>query len=314
MTRLTFEAKARQLPMLVLIVTGLGMLACGPSSTPEPPGPTPGTTPPATPGPSPAVAQCEAFRSGGAAPRSLDERSAGAAEKIVGGHEARVGDWPWAAALALTRADGSLFQYCGGSLIDEDWVLTAAHCEVEVGDSVLLGRHDLGTSAGEVRAIEFVLTHNDYNDTQSNNDIALVKLASSSAQTPVGLIDAADTNSQPGDDSTVVGWGALSQGGATSTTLQQVEIPIVDNPDCANTYSNLTDNMICAGRDMGGQDSCQGDSGGPLMVRASAQDPWRQTGVVSFGIGCALPNTPGVYTRVSRYLDWIGACTTNPPQ
>ncbi len=261
------------------------------------------------------MAQCDASRTGAAdRSRSLEDRSAGAAAKIVGGDQAVEGAWPWTAALAFTRADGTLFQYCGGSLIEANWVLTAAHCEVEVGDSVLLGRHDLGTSAGEVRAIEFVLTHNDYNDTANNNDIALIKLASTSGQETVDLIDAAEANSQPDDNSTVVGWGALSQGGATSQTLQQVEIPIVSNPDCANTYNNLTDNMICAGRDMGGQDSCQGDSGGPLMVRASAQDPWRQTGVVSFGIGCARPNTPGVYTRVSRSLDWIAACRSNPPQ
>ena len=300
MTRLTFKGKAQRFAIVPLIVAGLATLACGSNPTPDPP---------------PPIAQCDASRTGaGDRSRSLDDRSAGAAQRIVGGQEARVGDWPWAAALAFTRADGSLFQYCGGSLIEEDWVLTAAHCEVEVGDTVLLGRHDLGTSAGEVREIEFVLTHNDYNDTANNNDIALIKLTSASNQATVDLVDAADTNSQPGDNSTVVGWGALSQGGATSQTLQQVEIPIVSNPDCGNTYNNLTDNMICAGRDMGGQDSCQGDSGGPLMVRASAQDPWRQTGVVSFGIGCALANTPGVYTRVSMYLDWIDACRSNPPQ
>lgn len=301
MTRLTFTAKAQQFAMLTLAVASLAVLACCGGPTPPPP-------------PEPPIVQCNASRTGAGFSRSLEDRSAGRTERIVGGEEARVGDWPWAAALSFTRADGSLFQYCGGSLIEDDWVLTAAHCQVEVGDSVVLGRHDLGTAAGEVRTVEFVLTHNDYNDATNDNDIALVKLITASGQVPVDLIDAADTNSQPADNSTVIGWGALSQGGPTSQTLQQVDIPIVSNSDCANTYSNLTDNMICAGRDMGGQDSCQGDSGGPLMVRASAQDPWRQTGVVSFGIGCALPNTPGVYTRVSRYLDWIDACRSSPPQ
>jgi len=233
--------------------------------------------------------------------------------RIVGGIEAARGDWPFAAAIAFAQADGSLFQYCGGSLIAEEWVLTAAHCEVRASDTVLIGRHNLTEGDGERRAIDFVLTHNNYNDTPNDNDVALIKLASSSNLTPVSLIDAAGSTSQPGANATIVGWGALSEGGSTSDTLQQVTVPIVSNDECDDVYSNLTANMICAGRDMGGQDSCQGDSGGPLLVPDAAGGTFRQSGIVSFGIGCARPGLFGVYTRVSRYVDWIAACQADPP-
>jgi secreted trypsin-like serine protease len=232
--------------------------------------------------------------------------------RIVGGTEAAPADWPFAAAITFPQAGGTLFQYCGGSLIAPDWILTAAHCEVQDSDTVLIGRHNLTESDGEQRAIDFVLTHNSYNDTPNDNDVALIKLASSSSVTPVPLIDAADSSSQPGANATIVGWGALSEGGSTSDTLQQVTVPIVSNDDCDDVYSNLTDNMLCAGRDMGGQDSCQGDSGGPLLAQ-SADGTWRQSGVVSFGIGCARPGLYGVYARVSQYVDWIAACQADPP-
>jgi len=121
----------------------------------------------------------------------------------------------------------------------------------------------------------------------------------------LNLIDSQDTDAQPDDKATVIGWGRTMEGGDTSAVLRQVEIPIVSNETCQQSYPNgITSNMMCAGREEGGRDSCQGDSGGPLMVRGSGQD-WRQAGVVSFGIGCARPNFYGVYTRISQYLFWI---------
>ncbi|MCZ6711843.1 MAG: serine protease, partial [Gammaproteobacteria bacterium] len=262
--------------------------------------------------------RCEAFVDGNVPARETDMRlyALPPTARIVGGIDAPPGAWPWASAIALTRSDGSLFQYCGGSLIAADWVLTAAHCEVEAGDKIILGRTNLTASGGEQLDVEFVLTHIDYNDSTNDNDIALVKLQTPSSQTPLQLIDSTEMDAQPGDLATIIGWGLLSEAGQPSpTALQQVEVPIQTTPQCQLEYSTtITANMVCAGTNQGGMDSCQGDSGGPLMVRSNAQAPWQQAGVVSFGIGCARPGVFGVYARVGRYRDWIAACQASPAQ
>ncbi len=303
--------------VLVAVAVCGGLAACGGGGTgTTTPTPTPVPAPVPVPPPTLEAATCDAERTGAVDPGAIgvDSRSLRPEARIVGGVNAAIDTFPFAAALAFERLDGSLFQYCGGSLIAPDWVLTAAHCEVRNTDKVILGRQDLTTSDGEVLGVDFVLTHSAYNPDTQENDIALVKLASASGQGTVGLIDAGDTGSQPGDDSTVIGWGRLTEGGATSNLLQEVTIPIVSNATCQAGYApNITilPTMLCAGLEAGQKDSCQGDSGGPLLVGGTGA--WQQTGVVSFGIGCARPGKFGVYTRVSRYLDWVDACQANPP-
>lgn len=232
---------------------------------------------------------------------SFADRMARGGQRIVGGTEAAPGAWPWAAAMTFRTGTG-FFQYCGGSLISSQWVLTAAHCQVEVGDTVILGRHDLRTSAGEEIRVDRVLTHRDYDAGTQDNDISLVHLAQASSQAAIALGAAVPP---PGEPVTVIGWGLTREGGSASSVLRQVSMPVVSQGECSEAYA-LTGNMICAGFPEGGRDSCQGDSGGPLMARVG--DGWAHVGIVSFGEGCARPNRPGVYARTSRYVGWVEAC------
>jgi secreted trypsin-like serine protease len=229
--------------------------------------------------------------------------------RIVGGVVAKPGEFPWAAALFRWHTQSEQwFQFCGGTLIAPDRVLTAAHCRVRSTDLVLLGRDDLTTSAGEVHEIAEVTSHEAYKPETSDSDISIIKLKVPSKQTTVQLLDN-DEATAAGEESTVIGWGHTQQGGPGSEKLRKVNIPFVDWNACNTNYQNaLTENMLCAGEE--GKDSCQGDSGGGLLVydavggdRGAAS--YRVAGVVSFGIGCALAQYPGVYTKVENYRDWV---------
>ena len=237
----------------------------------------------------------------------------GQESEIVGGHPADPGEWGWQVLL-----NAQLYR-CGGVLIAEEWVVTAAHCVFDTqGEriavdqmSVVVGEYNryLREGTEQVIAVAEVFAHENYARWSNDNDIALLHLA-----TPAALINGVTTVpllsdeqlplSVAGQLATVTGWGRTSEGGATSNILMEVTVPIVANEICNNSYGIITKNMLCAGYADGGLDACQGDSGGPLVV-ADEEGSWYLVGIVSFGYGCAQPTYYGVYTRVSQYDAWI---------
>ncbi|XP_022617030.1 trypsin II-P29-like [Seriola dumerili] len=233
--------------------------------------------------------------------------------RIVGGQDAAPGSWPWQASL---NSDG--FPFCGGSLINNQWVLTAAHCIVGSQEeiTVYLGRYNQsGPNVNEVsRTVARYACHPSYDTLTLDNDICLLMLSAPVNFTnyiqPICLA-AEGSTFHNGTSSWVTGWGDTVENGFSSAeTLQEVNIPIVGNKQCQCYHSfTITENMICAGIKAGGKDSCQGDSGGPMMSKDGAR--WVQSGVVSFGDGCARPKSPGAYARVSQYEEWIKNVTSS---
>ncbi|XP_038051917.1 trypsin-like [Patiria miniata] len=238
--------------------------------------------------------------------------------KIVGGDEAVPGSWPWQVMLRKKYWGGD-YQFCGGTLINDQWVVTAAHCFYNYGNinlySAVVGAHDRDAVDATQSSVGLaqVFLHEDYNTRTLDNDITLLKLSS-----PVSLSDYVTPACLPqrevatGTDCVVTGWGD-QETTVDDPALQQVVVPIISTAQCnkATWYGgDITDNMICAGYSQGGKDSCQGDSGGPFVCAASS-GAYELVGVVSWGYGCADARNPGVYAKVLNYVDWINNIVAN---
>jgi len=234
-------------------------------------------------------------------------------------------DHPWQVALIRGYiAEPQRSQFCGGSIIGGNWVLTAAHCvrnstvrEDPARVDVVAGTH-LYISGGERLDVAAIHTHPDYNQATMENDFALLRLSrpvttgGTAAVQPVALADA-NTQVAAGTKACVTGWGATAEGGPGSLELLGAEVPIVSNEVCNQPQSyngDIKGTMMCAGMEQGGVDSCQGDSGGPMWVALQG----RQTlvGVVSWGEGCARRLRYGVYARVSSAAAWIASTVAAP--
>ncbi|XP_030007036.1 transmembrane protease serine 4a isoform X1 [Sphaeramia orbicularis] len=233
--------------------------------------------------------------------------SVGSQDRIVGGTDAFIEDWPWQVSLQQSG-----HHTCGGSLVSPQWVVTAAHCfagsKKELSRwRVVSGRTFMGTLGGSY--VDKIIMNGDYNPARNDYDIALIRLYSpitvSVNRKPVCLPPKA-LGLAPGSSVTVTGWGYLEENGKISPSLQKANIPIIDRAVCSRPTiygASITQRMICAGRLEGNVDACQGDSGGPLVFFTSSK--WNLVGVVSWGVGCARENRPGVYSNVEELLNWI---------
>ncbi|XP_017127931.1 venom serine protease Bi-VSP isoform X1 [Drosophila elegans] len=245
-------------------------------------------------------------------------------KKIVGGEVSRKGAWPWIALLGYDDASSSPFK-CGGTLITARHVLTAAHCIRGDLQFVRLGEHDLSTNTEtphvDIKIARYV-AHPEYNRKNGRSDMAILYLERNveftSKISPICLPHTAALRQKSYVDYMpfVAGWGRTMEGGQSATVLNELQIPVYDNAVCQQSYAKekryfsadqFDSAVICAGVLTGGKDTCQGDSGGPLMVPEpyEGRQHFYLIGVVSYGIGCARPNVPGVYSSTQYFMDWI---------
>jgi transmembrane serine protease 11D len=241
--------------------------------------------------------------------------------RIVNGELVLFKDHPW--QIAMIRGyvpEPQRSQFCGGSMIANNWILTAAHCvrnDIVREDpnrvDVVVGTPQYGLG-GERLDVAEIHTHPSFNSLTMEYDFALLRLNSSITLASAQAIKLADENMQVNDGTKacVTGWGATAEGSPGSVDLLGVTVPVVSNTVCNQPESyngDIKASMLCAGERVGGVDSCQGDSGGPFWTTVGGGGVPTLTGVVSWGEGCARRLKYGVYARVSAAASWIASTT-----
>merc|ERR1711881_19756 len=232
---------------------------------------------------------------------------------IVNGVEAIPHEYPFMAALMNRHR-----QFCGGSLIDDNHILTAAHCVAHMSKydvqnlRVRLGDHNIKTDAEAnhvEKRVKRVIRHKGFSSSTLWNDVAILTLEDDVKYNnniqPICL--AQGSRKFVGNTVTVAGWGTLREGGSQPASLMKVDVKVWENSRCKSSYGSsapggITSHMLCASES--DRDSCSGDSGGPLFD-CPYNGACEQIGIVSWGIGCAKAQYPGVYTRVTEMMPWI---------
>ncbi|XP_033642026.1 mannan-binding lectin serine protease 1-like [Asterias rubens] len=263
--------------------------------------------------------------------------------RITGGREATPGSWPWQVLLMINAPRYDIFDnsICGGSVLNEEWIMTAAHCvtgsyeerprfyghEIPIDTvDIALGLHKrtMPTENTIVRSVREIIKHPNFDRSTYESDIALIHLNESiqfnDVIRPICL-PPQSTHFKVDDDervyipnvadedttAVVIGWGRLDLNRPTSNVLREVHVGVdVPRVLCnAKLPQTVTRNMVCAGPREGGRDACKGDSGGPLMLRDATTNRYFSYGMVSWGDGCANEGKFGVYVRMENFVNWI---------
>ncbi|XP_032491111.1 serine protease 55 [Phocoena sinus] len=232
--------------------------------------------------------------------------------RIIGGMEAEVGEFPWQVSIQARNE-----HFCGGAIISEWWIVSAAHClysEISPTElRVVLGTNSLSSPSLEIKGVTSIILHKDFQSLNMDNDISLLLL-----DTPITFSELKEPICMPTEPGLsrwhkcwVAGWGQTQTGlkQPMETELLKVPMTIVDREKCLKEFPRLTKNMLCAGYENETYDACQGDSGGPLVCTTESGKKWYQVGIISWGKSCGQKNIPGIYTLLENYHSWIKTVT-----